>query len=484
MKFILYILLFSLTVQGRPNIVLILADDLGYGDLRFNNSQSPIETPNLNKLAKEGVIFTDAYSSSAMCSPSRAGLLTGRTPTRMGIHNWIKDRHKKPFSDVHLKQDETSIASMLKAAGYQTAIFGKWHLNNAFRSGNSSDPDHHGFDFWLATAIHSYPSHKNPYNFYENGKPQGVMKGFASEIVADNAIKWLEKRDKTKPFFLYLPFQEPHVICDAPEHLKNKYLVRLKNNNIPIRKGFGKDGLGQAEYYACIENMDHHIGRIVQCLKDQKIDKETLIIFTSDNGPDTNRSYQGRNQAAGSAGDFKGRKRWLLEGGIRMPTFMWMPDTIRAGQSTSQPISHLDFLPTIAELCQAKLPAKKIDGESLIPLLKGQSWQRSKVLHWHMYCSVSGPNSVLRKGKWVLTAEWSGKKAAGRFDPTKHGKFIRDSKLKNFELYNIEKDPGQNKDLKDSLPELFIELKEQLVALHKEVKNESPIWPSGLPKEN
>ena len=484
MKLFLITLLLSISVQARPNIILILADDLGYGDLSFNNSESPIDTPNLNRLAKEGIIFTAAYSSSAMCSPARAGLLTGRTPTRLGIHNWIKDRHKKPFSDVHLKQDEITIANLLKDAGYQTAIFGKWHLNNAFRSGNNSDPDHHGFDYWLTTAIHSYPSHKNPNNFFENGEKKGVMKGFASEIVADNAITWLNNRDKTKPFFLYLPFQEPHVVCDAPEKLKMKYMDRLKSKQIPIRKGFGKDGLGQAKYYACVENMDQHIGKIVQYLKEQNIDKETLIIFTSDNGPDTNRAYKGRNQAAGSAGDFKGRKRWLLEGGIRMPTFMWMPGKLPAGKVISNEISHLDFLPTISDLCEAKLPSKKLDGESILPILNRKKWQRTKSLHWHLYCSVSGPNSVLRKGKWVLTAEWTGEKAGGRFDPIKHGKFIKESKLKNFNLYNIENDPGQNKDLKNSFPELFITLKKELSELHREVTSESPLWPAGLAKEN
>ena len=147
-------------------------------------------------------------------------------------------------------------------------------------------------------------------------------------------------------------------------------------------------------------------------------------------------------------------------------------------------ITHLDFLPTIAELCQTDLPAKKLDGESILSLLNGEEKQRTKALHWHLYCAVSGPNSVMRKGKWVLTAEWSGNKAAGRFDPLKHGRFIRESQLVNFHLYNIEKDPGQNIDLKDSLPELFSKLKEELTALHREVTSESPLWPAGIVKEN
>ena len=483
MKYFFFFILCTSTISARPNIILILADDLGYGDVRFNNSQSPIDTPNLNKLAKEGIIFTHAYSSSAMCSPARAGLLTGRTPTRLGIHNWIKDRHKKPYSDVHLKTDEQTIGTILKQAEYQTAVIGKWHLNNAFRSGNNSDPDHHGFDYWFASAIHAYPSHANPNNFYENGKKLGVLKGFASEIVVNKAIDWLKTRDKEKPFFLYLPFQEPHVICDAPLRLKGKYLQKIKEGKISLKKGFGKEGLGQAEYYACVENMDSHIGRLMNSLKEQELDKNTLIIFSSDNGPDTNRSYKGRNQAAGSSGTFRGRKRWLLEGGIRMPTFMWMPNKLKARSVFSHPISHLDIMPTLVELCQAKLPLKQIDGESLLPVLNGEKWQRTKALHWQLYCSAGGPNSVLRFKNWVLTAQWTGKRATGRFDPIKHGKYIKNSTLSDLQLFDIVKDPMQQKDISKSHPELLSELKNKLIKLHKEVIEESPQWPAGLGKE-
>jgi len=177
----------------RPNIVILLADDLGYGDVRWNNTNSYIETPNLDKLAKEGAVLTDFYSAASMCSPSRAGLLTGRTPTRTGVHDWIKEDYKKPYSDIHLPTEEVTIAELLKQIGYQTAVIGKWHLNNGFRSGNNSDPDDQGFDYWFCTAVQSEPSHRNPNNYFDNGKPAGQIgtetnSEFSSGIVAGKGI--------------------------------------------------------------------------------------------------------------------------------------------------------------------------------------------------------------------------------------------------------------------------------------------------------
>ena len=212
-----------------PNIIIFLADDLGYADVKWTNPKAYIETPNLIQLAKRGAILTDFYSASTMCSPSRAGLLTGRTPTRTGVHDWIKESYKQPYSDVHLPPEEITIAEILKNAGYQTAVMGKWHLNNGFRSGNQSDPDNQGFNYWFCTTVQSEPSHRNPVNFFENGNPVGEIGTeedplFSSGIVAEKTIKWLKGRKKGAPFFLYIAFHEPHVVCDAPDDLKNKYL--------------------------------------------------------------------------------------------------------------------------------------------------------------------------------------------------------------------------------------------------------------------
>ena len=193
--------------DARPNIVVFLADDLGYGDVNWNNSKAVIETPHLDNLAKQGVILTDCYSASSMCSPSRAGLLTGRSPMRIGIHDWIKEIYKKPLSNIHLPDSETTIPELLGANGYQTAVIGKWHLNNGFRTGNNSDPDHHGFDYWFCTPVQADPSHKNPTNFYDNGEALGQIgteehPQYSSGIVADKTIAWLDKRNRNKPFFI------------------------------------------------------------------------------------------------------------------------------------------------------------------------------------------------------------------------------------------------------------------------------------------
>ncbi|MCK5367042.1 MAG: sulfatase-like hydrolase/transferase [Cyclobacteriaceae bacterium] len=470
------------TEKGKnpPNIIIILADDLGYADVSWNNANAYAETPNLDKLAKQAAILTNCYSASSMCSPSRAGLLTGRVPTRVGVHDWIKEIYKKPYSDFHLPTQEITFAELLKKKNYQTAVIGKWHLNNEFGTQNQSDPDDQGFDYWFCTPVQANPTHKNPVNFYDNGKSVGQIgteenPDFASRIVADKTIEWLNNKHTGLPFMLYIPFHEPHVICDAPEKIKQKYIDRIKNGEIPFKAGTGVGGLGQAEYYGCIENMDLAIGRILEKLKSDRLMENTIIIFTSDNGPDTNRKYQGRIQSVGETGEFRGRKRWLLEGGIRQATIIYWNSVLKPGTKIDTPVGHIDLLPTLCDIVQIKPPPDRvIDGSSILSVLQGKSFDRNgKNLHWHFHAPWDGPQSVMRKDNWVVTANWDKKTPRGRFDTTKI-EVIKTAKLINFNLYDLRTDPGEQNDVKSEHMQLFSDLKQQLIEMHCSVKNECP----------
>lgn len=471
-----------ITEKGNipSNIIVFLADDLGYADVSWNNANAFAETPNLDKLATQGAILTSCYSASSMCSPSRAGFLTGRIPTRVGVHDWIKEIYKKPYSDFHLPSQEITFAELLKQRNYQTAVIGKWHLNNEFGTQNQSDPDDQGFDYWFCTPVQANPTHKNPTNFYDNGKFVGQIgtegnPGFASQIVADKTLEWLNKKRDDSPFMLYIPFHEPHVVCDAPEKIKRKYIGRIKNGEIPLKQGTGQGGLGQAEYYGSIENMDVAIGRILEKLKSDGLLETTIIIFTSDNGPDTNRKYRGRLQSVGETGRFKGRKRWLLEGGIRQATIVYWNGVLKPGTKIDTPIGHIDLLPTFCDIAQIKPPADRIiDGSSILPVLQGKSLDRKgKNLNWHFHAPWGGPQSVMRKDNWVIAANWDKKTHRGRFDTTKID-IIKTASLINFNLYNLNDDPGEENDVKNAHPQLFANLKQQLIQVHNSVKNECP----------
>src|SRR5687768_13084531 len=204
--------------ETRPNIVLFLCDDLGYGDLGCYGHPA-IKTPNLDKLAGDGIRLTACYSSAPVCSSSRAGLMTGRTPSRLGVYDWISNGHP-----MHLKNNELTVATLLKKSGYATCHVGKWHLNGKFNSPEQPQPNDHGFEHWMSTQNNAGPSHKNPTNFVRNGTPVGPQEGYSCELVAKEAVRWLgELKDKSKPFFLFICFHEPHEPVASPPDLVAQY---------------------------------------------------------------------------------------------------------------------------------------------------------------------------------------------------------------------------------------------------------------------
>ena len=256
----------SAAQQSRPNIIVILCDDLGYGDLEAYGHPH-IRTPNLNRMAAEGIRYTDFYSAAPVCSPSRVGLLTGRSPNRAGVYDWIppaKEAKADAREQVHLRPDEITIPKLLKQAGYATAMAGKWHCNSRFNSAAQPQPGDAGFDHWMATQNNAAPSHSNPKNFVRNGTALGEMEGFSCQLVADEGITWMMKHryhHPDQPFFLYLAFHEPHEPVASPGAIVEEYLDVAKTQK-------------EATYFANVENVDIAVGKVMQALRDLSIDRE------------------------------------------------------------------------------------------------------------------------------------------------------------------------------------------------------------------
>ncbi len=435
----------SAVIAEQPNIVLMLADDLGWGDLSCYGSPNT-QTPNLDQLAADGMRFTDFYAACGVCSPSRGALLTGRFSVRAGIYSWVHMSQK-----MHLRVEETTIAELMKSAGYSTAHIGKWHLGYDLvkGSGPGPNPGDHGFDYWMGTGNNANPSHKNPNNFVLNGVALGEVEGFSCQIVVDKAIGWLdEHREKEKPFFLNVWFHEPHAKVAAPEELA----ARHKGKKNP-------------HYYGCIENMDLAVGRLLEHLESIGATDNTLVIFTSDNG-----SYM-----AGSNGSLKGRKTSLWEGGIREPGIFRWPGKIKSGQVSSAPAGLVDILPTLCQVAGVDAPTDRtLDGISLLPLFAGEKLERSKPLYW--FYNPSRPVCVIRDGDYCLIAD-------PEIDLPRQNMFkeefigdIKKTGFTNFRLFDLTKDPEQEHDLAGEQPERFDAMKKKMVELNADVMAEAIDW--------
>jgi len=280
--------------KAKPNVVILLADDLGSQDLGCYGG--PVKTPTLDKLAAKGVKFTDFHAGAAICSPSRATLLTGRQHLRTGIYGVLQDH----LHNAHLLKREVTIAEVLQQAGYETAHFGKWHIG--MTSGKRKKPSikEHGFDYWFGLSNGASPSHKNPVNFRRNGKPVGPLKGYSCQLVVDDAIRWLNERNQPdQPFFMNIWFNEPHAKLAAPDEIVSIY-GNLKDE--------------AAIYSATIDNTDRAIGRLVAKLKETGKLDNTLIIYSSDHG-----SYRSDRN-----GGLKGNKGSNFQGGLRSPGIFFL----------------------------------------------------------------------------------------------------------------------------------------------------------------
>lgn len=448
------------TSLERPNILVILVDDLGYGDLGSYGHPN-IRSPNLDRLAQNGMRFTDFYSAAPVCSPARAGFLTGRIPSRIGVYDWIP-----PGSDVHLPAEEMTVATLLREAGYATSLFGKWHLNGALDNGQPQ-PDDHGFDYWYATAGFAMPSHRNPFNFMLNGVEVGPLEGFACQLVTDEAIRWLhELRDPSKPFFQFVSYHEPHEAIASPAELVAGYPAT--------------QNLNEAEYFANVTNLDLAVGRLLDTLDDLGLTEDTFVLFTSDNGPEMLNRHPQAQRSYGSAGALRGKKLQLWEGGIRVPGIVRWPGRVPAGVVSETAVSGIDLLPTLCEIAGVQLSQTiQIDGASMVPALEGKELRREVPLFWYHYKSWGGPKVVMRRGDWKLAGYWAGPERLRTDSSTMRPgdvKMIRTTPLVRFELFDLERDPGELSDVSASNPKIAEAMKIEMLRLYSEIQSQGRAW--------
>jgi arylsulfatase A len=440
---------------ARPNIVLVLADDLGYGDLACYGAKD-LQTPNLNRFAAEGLRLTSCYAGHGNCSPSRTALMTGRTPTRVGVRNWIPQD-----SPVHVRKSEITIATLLKRAGYATCHSGKWHMNGQFNEATQPQPGDHGFDHWFSTQNNALPSHRNPDNFVRNGKPVGKLEGYSSHLVVDEAVRWLSAgRDKAKPFFLYVCFHEPHEpIASDPKYTKL----------------YPSEDPSYSAHHGNITQMDDAFGRLMRTLDEQGLRDNTFVLFTSDNGPAITPGHP-----HGSSGPLRDKKGSLFEGGIRVPGIVRWPGNVKAGSESAEPICGVDFLPTACAIAGIAPPKDRaLDGTSFLPVLAGEKIERSTPLYWHFNRAAGAPKVAMRVGDWKILATLD-KPAPPRGNniTDEEERDFKEAKLAEFSLYNLKDDIGEKRDLAASESAKLAEMKALLQKKYDEVRSESPTWPA------
>jgi arylsulfatase A-like enzyme len=459
---LLAVLLLPLTLHAappsRPNIVLILADDLGWKDLGCYGS-SFHETPNLDRLASQGMRFTQAYAAASICSPTRASLLTGKYPARLHITDWIGggvSGKLLPAPYLHqLPLEEVTIAQALKEAGYKTGHFGKWHLG-----GKGFYPHDHGFDVDFANGFGAGqpPSYFYPYS--NKQKPSIITDGkpgeYLTDRLTDEAISFIEA-NKSVPFFVYLPHYAVHKPLQGKAAMVAKY--EKKKLSLPPGPVFAVEENIQTRivqdnpiYAAMMESLDDSVGRIMETLKRLDLERNTIVLFTSDNG--------GLSQHDGSTSNrpLRAGKGWLYEGGIREPLLVRYPGHIKPGSACDTPIISNDYFPTLMALAGVeRKPAPHIDGIDISPLLRGETIA-ARPLFWHY------PHYHTKEGGWP-----SGAVRVGDF------KLIEWFEDMRVELYDLHADMGETNDLAAKNPAKAAELTEMLHAWRKSVDATMPL---------
>ena len=410
-----------------PNIIFILTDDLGYGDLGLYGADN-INTPNLDKIAAEGAYFTSYYATQPVCSASRASILTGCYPGRIGVHGAYS-----PGSKLGLNPNETTIAELLKKIGYKTAIFGKWHLGDA----PIFFPRNHGFEefYGILYSNDMWPKHPQQgtvFNFpdiflYENENPLHVLNDqtFLTAALTEKTINFV-KENSENPFFIFLSHPQPHVPLFASEAFQNTQ----------------KRGL----YGDVINEIDNSVGKILNTLKQEGLDENTILIFTSDNGPWL--SYGGHS---GSPGVFREGKGTNWEGGHRVPAIVRYPKAIKPNTRIDLPAMGIDWLPTIVEFAKSDSPKKKIDGASLVPILTGTSLN-SPHDNFFFYYRTNELHAIRHKD-WKLYFPHTYRSLNGR-QGTNDGFPIAydNNEIKTLELYNLTTDPEERNNIANEYP--------------------------------
>ena len=447
--------------EGRKNIILFLVDDLGWMDLSCQGSKF-YKTPNIDKLASSGVRFTDAYSACVVCSPTRAAVLTGKYPARLMLTQWLPDGRWNPHGHKmragrflrSLPLEEKTLAENLREQGYATFHAGKWHLGGA----PFSLPEHHGFDHNLGGDDHGAPgsyfypfkgSWRVPTTKLRASKQAfgGGEKGdYLTDLLAEGTVKLIRENGKKKPFFLYFSFYAVHT----PLQGKKEKIEHYKR--VPKEKH-----QGHPTYAAMVESVDDAVGTVMSAIRELGMEKDTVVLFTSDNG-----GFAGATDHA----PLRANKGSPYEGGIRVPLIITGAGVERKGATSDVPAISSDLYPTILEMAGLPMkPHQHLDGRSLTGALKKVGGLKVKPIFWHYphynQHPQSAPHSVIRDGSWKLM------------------EFLETGAI---ELYDLAKDLGESKDLSKSKPELTKELLARLHAWKKEVRAE-PMYPNPLVQE-
>ncbi len=445
-------------IPPKPNIIFILADDLGYGDLGFLG-QKYIETPNIDRLAREGMFFTNHYSGAPVCAPSRSafitGLHTGHTPVRGNFEVLPEGQYPMPDSLV-------TLVKVMKQAGYSTGAFGKWGLGFV---GTTGDPNQQGFDQFFGYNCQRYAHRYYPGHLWEN-KVKIELPGngwiqkttYAPDLIQEETLEFIEE-NQDQPFFLFMPIVMPHAELAAPaDEILEKYRLKFGEEKPHVGgkgadygpemsiPGYQSEPYPHATFAAMVGRIDHYVGEVLAKLDQLGLTENTIVIFTSDNG--AHQEGGADPDFFDSNGPFKGYKRDLYEGGVHVPLIVKWPGKVKPGSTSDHRSAFWDWLPTFAEITGSDGP-NKIDGISFLPTLLGQSTQKKHdYLYWEFH-ELGGRQAVLKDG-WKLVKLQ-----------------VKDASKMTVELYNLNADPGETKDLSTNYPEKVKELDLSIIEAHQ-----------------
>ena len=434
----------------RPNIILIQADDLGYGDLSAYG-QAQFQTPGLDRLAREGIRFTNYYAGSTVCAPSRAALMTGQHTG----HCWIRGN-----GEIPLRAEDITVAMLLRDAGYRTAVIGKWGLGTP---GTDGQPDKKGFDYAFGFLDHRHAHRQYTDHLYRNTErvATDLARDYVNDLFTREAEAFIAREDP-KPFFLYLNYTVPHAELRAPEDSHAAHAGRFPEAPFANAKadarpagatiegtslGYRSQPAPRAAFVAMITRMDRDIGRLTTLLGERGLDRRTVILFVSDNGP--HREGGADPAFFRSSGGLRGIKRDLYEGGIRVPMIARWVGTIPAGRVSDHVWAHWDVLPTLADVAAAKTPGG-IDGVSMARALRGEPQPAHDFLYWEFH--ERGFQQAVRMGDW---------------------KAVRLAKDAPLELYDLASDPQEARDVASARPDVVATIERYL----KTARTDSARWP-------
>ncbi len=459
------------TTGRKPNFVFFLIDDLGWKDLGCYGSRF-YETPNIDRLASEGMRFTDAYAACPVCSPTRASIMTGKYPARLGITQWIGGPQKPTAYREYLPLEEVTIAEALKQAGYATGFVGKWHLSTRDETRQKYYPDRQGFDVniggdWSgAPPTYFYPYEKRNRKL-ETMPPGGKEGEYLTDRLTGESLKFIDA-NRDGPFLLYLSHYAVHTPLESKKELADKYeteAAKLSPADRPAAKPvYGPYRTRQVQdhavYAGMVQSVDESVGRVLDKIEQLGLEDNTIVIFMSDNGGLSTVRREGPTCNL----PLRAGKGWLYEGGIREPMLIKWPGVVQAGSVCHGPVTSTDFYPTMLEMAGLPLkPDQHVDGVSLTPLLKGTGRPPRDAIFWHYphyHGSGNRPSGAVRAGDYKLI-EWY-----------ENGRI---------ELYNLKDDLGEQKDLAGAMPGRARELRRMLHAWRDEMGAKMP---QGEPRED